>query len=113
MPGRAQRYRVEAFGLEQTNRRFVMLATLANTTTPSERTEQLLALTPIDRSELQPLLENLENFRRFTGQRGDELLENGDVAGAKPPTLRDEPARELWIAVQLERVEKLSAAPGG
>src|SRR5437868_440647 len=84
-----------------TLRSFEMLGALARAALASERVEQHRVRAPVERRELEPAFENREPLGAAGRQRLREPLQDRGVARAKPAPLRDQPAVELRIAIEL------------
>jgi len=69
---------------------------------PHEGSQKLLMDPAVKRSQLDPFLKELENvvIRRIA----HELFQHGDMTTAEPSSLRCQPGREGWSAVDLQSI---------
>ena len=105
-PRVADRRAIEALGLEQPGRRRQVLLAFADPAAPGERGQQDLVDAPVERRELQPLLQIAE--RLVVRSAPDEMLQQRGMAAAEPAPLRGEPAVEGRAAVDLQAVEEVA-----
>src|SRR5437763_1094094 len=110
-PDLAQGPRVEPFGFECMCRRGHVLLGLANAPVLQEQLQEGFVRANVERRELHPHLEVRERFFRARSVASHELLEHGDMAGAKAPPLRQQPCLEMRAAVELEPFEKIAGKP--
>ena len=83
-----------------------MLFTLPNSAAPRERVQKHLVDALVERGKLEPLLQISK--RLVVGNAGDEVLQQGRVAGAESTPLSDQPIAESRAAIDLQAVEKIS-----
>ena len=102
----AKRRLVETLGLEQLGARRELLLALANAAAPPERGQQRLVHAPVERSELQPLLEIAKDL--VTWGVADELLQQ---RGWQPPDWIVVPAGTVTAAPLMVSVKFAISVP--
>ena len=86
-----------------------MLLRFTDPATLRQSAQQELVSALVEGTDLQPLLQTLEQFFRIVaGQSAGQLLEHGDMQESKATALSTEPAGELRVAVDLQTFREVA-----
>ena len=108
IPPCPDRQPIQSFGLEQLNGRGEVLLRFANPAAVQQRFQHELVSAPVERADLQPLLQEPEPLLRWIAEPVDELFEHVDVQQPEATALSAEPARELRIPIDLQSFREVA-----